>query len=172
MNRALVIIDMQNDYFPGGKMELVGIQAAAAKVGRLLANFVPKGSRSFTFSICRPDLERPSSCRIRRGWKFMPRLHRWNGEPVIRKQFPNSFRETSLLSELQNRDIKELVICGAMSHMCIDTTVRAGFDLGLSWIVVADACATRDLSYGNQVITAARYMEPLWLRWRQDCDGR
>lgn len=42
MNRALLIVDMQNDYFPGGKMELVGIQAAAENVGQLLAMFRAK----------------------------------------------------------------------------------------------------------------------------------
>jgi nicotinamidase-related amidase len=54
------------------------------------------------------------------------------------------------------RDINELVVCGAMSHMCIDTTVRAGFDLGVSWIVIADACATRDLVFDDQIIGAAQ----------------
>jgi nicotinamidase-related amidase len=156
MNRALLVVDMQNDYFPGGKMELVGVEKAAEKVGQLLSMFRAKKLPIFhiqhfsvkpgaTFFL--PDTE---------GVKIHPLLTPEEGEPVIRKHFPNSFRETSLLGELRSRDIQELVVCGAMSHMCIDTTVRAAFDLGFTCVVVADGCATRDLCYGDQIIQAAQ----------------
>ncbi len=154
MNRALLIVDMQNDYFPGGKMELVGIEEAAEKVGQLLATFRAKKLPIFhiqhlsvnpgaTFFL--PDSE---------GVKIHSSVAPEEGELVIRKHFPNSFRETSLLDELRSLDTQELVICGAMSHMCIDTTVRAGFDFGYGCVVVADGCATRDLNYGAQIIQA------------------
>jgi nicotinamidase-related amidase len=65
------------------------------------------------------------------------------GETVVIKHFPNSFRETALLEHLREADVKDLIICGAMSHMCIDATTRAAFDLGFHCIVAADACATR-----------------------------
>lgn len=165
MNRALIIIDMQNDYFPGGKMELVGIEEAADKVGQVLTTFRAKKLPIFhiqhlsvnpgaTFFL--PDTE---------GVKIHPSVTPAEGEPLIKKHFPNSFRETSLLDELRSLGVQELIVCGAMSHMCIDTTVRAGFDLGFCCVVVADACATRDLSYGDQTIPAAQvqgaYMAPL-----------
>jgi len=156
MKRALLVIDMQNDYFPGGKMELVGINKASAIVAQLLAMFRTKKQPIFhiqhlsispgaTFFL--PDTE---------GAKIHASVAPKGGESVITKKFPNSFRKTTLLEELQNCGIKELVVCGAMSHMCIDTTVRAGFDLDLSCIVVADGCATKDLSYGGQIIEAAQ----------------
>jgi nicotinamidase-related amidase len=156
MNRALLIIDMQNDYFPFGKMELVGIKEAAANVGRLLAKFRATGQPIFhiqhlstspgaTFFL--PDTD---------GVKIHSSVAPQDKELVIKKHYPNSFRETVLLEELQSSDIQELVVCGAMSHMCIDTTVRAGFDLGLSIVVVADGCATKDLAYGDQVIPAVQ----------------
>ncbi len=156
MNRALLVVDMQNDYFPGGKMVLVGIEAAAEKVGQLLTMFRTKElpilhiqhlsiSPGVTFFLPNSD-----------GVKINPSVAPHEGESVIRKHFPNSFRETTLLEELQSRNINELIVCGAMTHMCIDTTVRAGFDLGLKCIVVADGCATRDLTYGNQTIEAAQ----------------
>ena len=154
MNRALLIVDMQNDYFPGGKMELAGIKEAGANVSRLLAMFRAKELPIFhiqhlsinpgaTFFL--PDTD---------GVKIHVSVTPEDDELVIRKHYPNSFRETVLLEELQSRAIQELVVCGAMSHMCIDSTVRAGFDLGLSCVVVTDGCATRDLTYDGHVIEA------------------
>ena len=47
-----------------------------------------------------------------------------------------------------------MVICGAMSHMCIDATTRAAFDFGFNCAVIQDACATRNLEFGGQTIAA------------------
>ena len=73
---------------------------------------------------------------------------------MIQKQYANSFRDTSLLDELKTDEIKRLVICGAMSHMCVDATTRAAFDLGFNCIVIHDAYATRDLKFVGQVLSA------------------
>jgi nicotinamidase-related amidase len=75
-------------------------------------------------------------------------------EPVIIKNYPNSFRETTLHAELEKIGAEELIICGAMSHMCIDSTTRAAFDLGFSCIVAEDACATRDLVFKEKTVKA------------------
>lgn len=68
-------------------------------------------------------------------------------EIVITKHYPNSFRDTALHEKLKQHGIEKLIICGAMSHMCIDTTTRAAFDLGYKCTVISDACATKDLSF-------------------------
>ena len=73
---------------------------------------------------------------------------------IIKKNYPNSFRDTTLQNELQKESIKNLIICGAMTHMCIDTTVRAGFDLGYKIELVSDACATKDLIFEDEVVKA------------------
>jgi len=73
---------------------------------------------------------------------------------VITKHYPNSFKETGLDEVLKKEQITELVVCGAMSHMCIDSTVRAGFDLGYKITLFSDACATRDLEFQGEVIPA------------------
>lgn len=156
MNRALVVVDMQNDYFPAGKMELVGIEAAAENVGRLLTRF--RSAAQPIFHIQHLSIQPGASFFLpnSEGVNIHASVAPQTGETVICKHFPNSFRETTLLQQLQGSDIRELVICGAMSHMCIDTTVRAGFDLGLSCVVVADGCATRDLVFNDQIIKAAQ----------------
>lgn len=73
---------------------------------------------------------------------------------IITKHFPNSFRDTPLHGELQKSNITELIICGAMTHMCIDSMVRAGFDFGYQITLVQDACATKDLTYKDRTIKA------------------
>ena len=76
------------------------------------------------------------------------------GETIIKKHFPNSFRDTDLQTHLRSKDIKDLVICGMMSHMCIDTTTRAAFDLGYACTVAHDACATRNMTFNGIDIPA------------------
>jgi nicotinamidase-related amidase len=73
---------------------------------------------------------------------------------VIRKHFPNSFHQTPLLEALQAGGVDHAVIVGAMSHMCIDATTRAAYDLGLRCTLVHDACATRDLEFQGRKVRA------------------
>lgn len=155
MTRALVLIDIQNDYFPGGAMELAGMDEAAARAATLLEHFRQSGEPLYhiqhfsvragaTFFL--PDTP---------GVETHPTVAPQSGEPVVRKHFPNAFRDTSLLEGLSGADVDELVICGAMSHMCVDSTTRAAFDLGFRCTVVSDACATRDLAFDDRTIPAA-----------------
>jgi nicotinamidase-related amidase len=88
------------------------------------------------------------------GAKFNDRISPLEDETIVVKHYPNSFRDTSLLETLGRLHMKDLVICGAMSHMCIDATTRAAFDLGFNCVVAEDACATMDLFFYNKVIKA------------------
>ncbi|NIM27868.1 MAG: isochorismatase family protein [Gammaproteobacteria bacterium] len=154
MKTGLVLVDIQNDYFPGGNMELVAMQPAAATAATVLGEFRDRKAPVYhiqhlsvrpgaTFFI--PDTE---------GAETHTSVAPAGGEPVIQKNFPNSFRDTALLETLRDDNTESLVICGAMSHMCIDATTRAAFDLGFSCIVVSDACATRDLQFEGRTIPA------------------
>ncbi len=77
------------------------------------------------------------------------------GETVIQKNYPNSFRQTGLLDCLKKRSITDLVIAGMMTHMCIDATTRAAFDLEFKIRLAHDACATKSLSFGGVETPAA-----------------
>jgi nicotinamidase-related amidase len=87
----------------------------------------------------------------------------------VRKHYPNSFRETGLLEVLQGAGVDEVIICGAMSHMCIDATTRAAFDYGFTCTVIHDACATRDLTFDGRTIPAGQvhgaFMAALGMRY-------
>ena len=156
MNPALLIIDMQNDYFPGGRMELVEIGKAADNACRLLELFRAKAYPVIHVQHYSVGEDAPFFLPNTKGVEIYPSLTPDSDELLITKNYPSSFRETELLRELQNRNISELIICGAMSHMCIDTTVRAAFDLGLRSTVAADGCATRDLTFDGLTIEAAQ----------------
>jgi nicotinamidase-related amidase len=156
MHTALLLIDIQNDYFPGGQMELVGMKAAASKAQALLAACRRRGLPFFHIQhlAVRPGatffLPGTDGAAIHASVKPLP------GEAIVQKNFPNAFRETGLREKLQGSRIEEVVIAGAMSHMCIDATTRAAADYGFRCTVIHDACATKDLTFGETVIPAAQ----------------
>ena len=154
MKRVLLLIDIQNDYFPGGAMELAGSLAAAEKAGHLLQAFREKGLPVLHVQhiSTRPGASffLPGTSGVQIHESVAPRL----GEPIFQKNYPNSFRDTPLLAYLQEHHISQLVVAGMMTHMCIDTTVRAAFDFGYECLVVGDCCATRALKFGDKDIPA------------------
>jgi len=155
MNNCLILVDLQNDYFPGGNMELVGIEEAAANVQILLKEF--RKAKSPVIHIQHISA-RPGATFFLPGTdgaKINQMLTPQEDEIVVVKNFPNSFRGTSLLEVLKKEKTDNLVICGAMSHMCIDATTRAAFDLGFNCIVAEDACATKDLIFKSKTIKAS-----------------
>ena len=155
MNTALLIIDIQNDYFPGGAMELAGSVEAGAKAGKLIEAFRGKGLP--VIHVQHFSLRPGASFFIpdTKGVEIHPSVSPEAGETVIRKNFPNSFRETPLLQHLRDNDITRLVIAGMMTQMCTDTTVRAAADLGFACSLAHDACATRELSFSGVTVPAA-----------------
>ena len=155
MTQGLIIVDVQNDYFTGGSMELVAMDDAAANCRALLEGFRDRGAPLFHVQHLANREGATFFVPGTPGADIHDSVTPAVGETVIVKHFPNAFRETGLHETLQQAGIDELVICGAMSHMCIDTTVRAAFDLGYRCRVAADACATRDLEFDGRRVAAA-----------------
>lgn len=156
MDKALVIVDIQNDYFPGGKMELEGSAEAAANAARLLAAFRERGLPVVHIQhvSTRPGAGffLPDTPGVASHGAVAPRA----GEPVLVKHFPNAFRGTALEDELRKTGATQLVVAGMMTHMCIDTTVRAAFDRGFSCRLAHDACATRALTFAGETVAAGQ----------------
>ncbi|MER5173889.1 cysteine hydrolase family protein [Thioclava kandeliae] len=151
--RAVLVVDLQNEYWPTGKLPLQGIEAAAANAARMMDHARAKG-----------DLVVNIRHEFPNGVMFVPgtegaEIHKavaaQGDEPVITKHYPNSFRETGLKDILDEKGIKEVIVVGAMSHMCVDATTRAANDLGYKTTTVHDACATRDVEFNGAVSPAA-----------------
>lgn len=153
--RALVLIDIQNDYFPGGKWPLTGIEPAAENAARLLAAARSAGDLVIHVRHEFPTADAPFFTPGSEGAKIHPQVRGVASEPVVLKHHVNSFRETDLKEILDRHGIEELVLCGAMSHMCVDAGVRAASDLGYRCVVVHDACATREQEFAGKIVPAA-----------------
>jgi nicotinamidase-related amidase len=154
MNTALLIIDVQDDYFEDGAMTLIGSYKASENIKLLLQKFRTEHqpvvyiqhiatSPSATFFI-------PNTI----GAEIHTNVKPLDDEKVVIKHYPNSFRETDLPEHLKSLDITNVVICGMMTHMCIDATTRAAKDLGFNCTLIADACATKDLEINGTLVTA------------------
>ena len=151
---ALVLIDLQNDYFPGGSFELPGAEAAVVKARQALDAF-----RNLFLSVVhvRHEAARPGSTFFLPGTpgaEWHPLVAPVPGETVVCKHYPNGFRETDLDERLVALGITHLVVAGMMTNMCLDATVRAAFDLGYTATVLHDACAATDLAFEGQAIPA------------------
>jgi nicotinamidase-related amidase len=155
MKTALLIIDIQKDYFPGGKMPLVEPLAAAQKAYALLQCFREHGGQTVHIQHVSKRPDAAFFIPGERGTDIHDAVAHFVGEPLVQKHFPNSFRETTLLDMLKEWQTERLVICGMMTHMCVDATVRAAADLGFQVILAADACATRELTFGETTVPAA-----------------
>lgn len=153
-NRALIVIDIQNDYFPDGDWPLVGVEAAAANAARLLSS--ARSSDDVVVHI-RHEFESPDAPFFRPGSdgaaiheSVLPK----GGEHVVLKQRINSFLGTDLKEHLDANDVAEVVICGNMSHMCVDAATRAAADFGYGVTLIHDACASRDLEFDGVTVPA------------------
>ncbi len=152
MTAALLIVDIQNDYFPGGAMENVGATEAARNAAILLDAFRGKSLPVIHIQhiSTRPGATffRPNTPGVEIHESVLPKP----GETLFQKHFPSAFRDTPLLEHLRKEKISKLAIVGMMTHMCIDTTTRAAADLGFQCSLAHDAVATRALTFkGVQV---------------------
>ncbi|KAF0814285.1 Streptothricin hydrolase [Andreprevotia sp. IGB-42] len=155
MTKALLVIDVQNDYFTGGNQELVGMEYAASNVRRVLEHF--RTANLPVFHVQHLAVQDGANFFVphTKGCEINEEVQPNETEIVVTKNYPNSFRDTGLDEALKKAGITELVVVGAMTHMCIDTTVRAAFDLGYVNTVLSDACATRALDFKGWHIRAA-----------------
>ena len=149
MSRALLLIDIQRDYFPGGRHPLVGsdhaADAAASVLGAFRAGSEPVVHVQHSWD--EPDAEylKPGTP----GFEHDGRVAPAEDEPVVVKRAPNAFLGTDLERRLRSEGIDQLVVAGMMTSMCVDATVRAAVDLGFAVTVVGDACAAPDLEYAG-----------------------
>lgn len=140
---ALLIIDVQEFYFPGGRMQLVNPELAGMNAGLLLDHFRKNGMPVYHV---RHNFEP--------GGDIHPYVKPNEDEPVISKDQVNAFYGTGLLEMMQVDSIEQLVICGMQTHMCVEAAVRAAHDYGFACLLASDACATRALQYEEFIIPA------------------
>ncbi len=141
---ALLIIDIQNFYFPGEGPSLVNAVQASEVAKNVL-------------QICRFNKIPVIHVRheSKKGFEIHKNVEPFPSEKVITKTEVNSFEGTDLLAYLKENHINRLLVIGMQTQMCLEAAVRAGHDYGFECIVVQDACATRDLTFAGRIIQAA-----------------
>lgn len=140
---ALIIIDVQYFYFPGGALPLNNPGETAENIKKVLTKFRSVGKQVVHI--------RHNS---KKGGEIYKLLAPLKNEKVISKNFANSFKDTDLLSYLRENGISRLVVTGMQTHMCVEATVRAASDYGFKCIVISDGCTTRDLKFNGKVTRA------------------
>ena len=152
MNTALLLLEIQNDYFQNGRTPLEKSSEVSTKAQKILAAYREKKLPIVHIQhiSTQPDAAYLLPCT--KGAEFYPSVLPIKGETIIKKHYPNSFKDTALLSHLTKNQITHLVICGMMTHLAIDATVRAAYDLGFTCTVLHDACTTRQLEFNHMPI--------------------
>ncbi|EGG19096.1 isochorismatase hydrolase [Cavenderia fasciculata] len=149
MSTALIIIDVQNDYFKGGNWTLYNQEGALENVKKVLASFREKKSDGLHHVVHVQHVAPagfPFFVEGTEGVKIHADVAPIDGEKLIVKRQINSYLGTDLEAHLKEKKVEKLVIVGSMTHMCIDSATRASADLGFKDItVLGDACASRDL---------------------------
>ena len=141
---ALLVIDVQEFYFPGGFLPLDNPEAASLNCKRIIEKF--RSEKSLVVHV---------GHNTKKDNAFHPDVAPAEGERVFHKDEVSAFNGTGLLAYLRDNGVEKVVVCGMMTHMCVEAAVRAAHDLGFECVLVGDACATRDLDYGKNTVKAA-----------------
>ncbi|MFT5714496.1 MAG: nicotinamidase-related amidase [Flavobacterium sp.] len=156
---ALVIIDIQNDYFPGGTMELASADDTAAKAASVLSYF--RKEEMPVIHVQHIALQEGATFFLpnTEGAEIHKSMTPLKTEKVITKNFPNSFRDTELLDYLKENNISKLILCGMMTDVCVDSTTRAAMDYGFENTIITDAVTTKNREFNGKVLLAEQVTE-------------
>ena len=154
MKTALLLLEIQNDYFPNGRIPLERSVEASAKAQTVLNAYreLKRPVIHVQHISTHPDATYFLPCT--KGAEFYPSVQPTKSETIIKKHYPNSFKDTGLLNYLHKNEIDHLIICGMMTQMTVEATVRAAYDLGFICTVLHDACAAHQLEFNHTTIPA------------------
>ncbi|ETZ24077.1 cysteine hydrolase family protein [Pedobacter sp. V48] len=151
---ALLIIDIQNDYFPAGAYPLTNPETAAKNAKLLIEKFRSDGKNIIHIQHISTQVDAGFLLPGTEGANIHEEVAPIPSEKIIIKHSPNSFHETDLLDHLEKEQITDLVVCGMMTQICVDSSVRAAKDYAFNVTLISDACATLDLEFQGQKISA------------------
>lgn len=152
MKRALLVIDVQNDYF-SDKLRVTHPQGSMENILAAMDGAGKAGIPIITIQHSNPP-EAGAFAKGSAGWQLHPEIARRKQDLLIEKTLPGSFTGTPLESWLRERGIDTLVITGYMTQMCCDTTSRQAVHLGFNVEFLSDATGTLAITNAAGSVTA------------------
>lgn len=153
MKRALLVIDVQNEYFDGA-LPITGRSDSLAKIGSLMDASAKAGVPRIVIQHTMPSAEMPIFQRGTSAWDLHPEIASRGAELKIEKNLPGSFTNTGLEEWLRKNGVETVVVSGYMTHMCCDTTARQAVHRGFKVEFLSDATGTLPLDNAGGKVTA------------------
>ncbi|MUG08909.1 isochorismatase family protein [Commensalibacter sp. ESL0366] len=163
-NTVLIIIDLQNDYYPNGKFPLFNMNSVGKSSMKVLAaarqHHIPVIHIQHQF----PMKDAPFFVQHTEGVKINKDVKPLDNEICITKNYPNAFKGTELKSVLDRHNYKNLIVIGAMSQMCVDATVRTALDYGYQVTLIPDCIASKEITFNDVEVPAPKvHAAMLWI---------
>jgi nicotinamidase-related amidase len=153
MKRALLVIDVQNEYFTG-KLPIAYPPGSLDNIVKAMEKARKGGIPVVVIQHTSPQKDAPVFGKGTEGWKLHPRIAEQAYDHMLEKNLPGSFTGTDLESWLRERKIDTVVITGYMTQMCCDTTARQAVHMGLAVEFLSDATGTLPVSNKAGSVTA------------------
>lgn len=153
MSRALLVIDVQNEYFTGA----LPITHPAGHLEQILRVMDAAAAKTIPTAVIQHHFDQPDAPMFRKGspaWELHPEVASRPRDILINKTMPGSFTRTPLEDWLREHKVKTVTIAGYMTHMCCDTTARQAVHLGFDVEFLSDATGTLPLTNAAGSVTA------------------
>jgi len=156
MKTALLVIDVQRD-----------VVANAFRRNEVVANIehLVESARKAEVPIIWVQHSDDELVKGSEGWAYVSELRMGNGEPVVHKQFGDSFEGTNLDELLQELAIEQLIVCGAQTDACIRSTLHGAIARGYNATLVSDAHTTDDCTWATPPLSAEQVIAHTNFYW-------
>ena len=156
MKSALVVIDVQRD-----------VVANAFRRNEVVANIehLVESARKAEVPVIWVQHSDDELVKGSEGWAYVSELRIGNGEPVVHKQFGDSFEGTNLDELLQELAIEQLIVCGAQTDACIRSTLHGAIARGYNATLVSDAHTTDDCTWATPPLSAEQVIAHTNFYW-------
>ena len=154
MKRALLVIDVQNEYFAGGQLPITHPHGHLENVLRVMDAATDAEVPIVVVQHAFPQPEMPFFQRGTPGWELHPEVSSRPRDLLVEKNLPGSFTGTDLEAWLRERGLDTVTIAGYMTHMCCDTTARQAAHRGLKVEFLSDATGTLPVANSAGAVTA------------------
>jgi len=153
MKRALLVIDVQNEYFTGR----MPIKYSYESLENILKSMDEASKHDIPIILIQHTaLQKDSKTFIKgsKEWEIHNEIKERKYNLIVEKNLPGSFTGTDLEDLLRKMNVDTIAICGYMTQMCCDTTARQAFHLNFSVEFLSDATGTLDISNSAGTISA------------------